>query len=144
MHRSIGTVRGIRGEEKERLQWEGFAEKESFKPEMKEWRSDGWWVVSRWNWWRKCHSKEPDELELERLVRGWRREARSWFQRWGEAYWKERSVDMMWMDEQVWPKMKSECCEEAELWWGYADMKAGWLWELCRWQELVFYALSYL
>ena len=28
---------------------------------------------------------------------------------------------MMWMDEQVWPKMKSECCEEAELWWGYAD-----------------------
>jgi len=36
VHRSIGTVRGIRGEEKERLQWEGFAEKESFKPEMKE------------------------------------------------------------------------------------------------------------
>jgi len=22
---------------------------------------------------------------------------------------------MMWMDERVWPKMKSECCEEAEL-----------------------------
>ena len=30
--------------------------------------------------------------ELERLVRGWRREAGSWFQRQGEAYWKERSV----------------------------------------------------
>ena len=30
---------------------------------------------------------------------------------------------MMWMDERVWPRMKSECCEEAELWWGYADMK---------------------
>ena len=28
--------------------------------------------------------------------------------------------------------MKSEFCEEAELWWGYADMKVGWLWELCR------------
>ena len=22
---------------------------------------------------------------------------------------------MMWMDERVWPKMKSECCEEAAL-----------------------------
>jgi len=56
----------------------------------------------------------------------------SWFQRIGEAYWKERSVirkeDDMWTGERVWPKMKSECCEEAELWWGYADMKVGWLW----------------
>ena len=32
------------------------------------------------------------EAELERLVRGWRRGAGSWFQRRGEAYWKERSV----------------------------------------------------
>ena len=32
------------------------------------------------------------EAELERLVRGWRRGAVSWFQRRGEAYWKERSV----------------------------------------------------
>ena len=32
------------------------------------------------------------EAELERLVRGWWREAGSWFQRRGEAYWKERSV----------------------------------------------------
>jgi len=30
--------------------------------------------------------------ELERLVRGWRREAESWFDRRGKAYWKERSV----------------------------------------------------
>ena len=30
------------------------------------------------------------EAELERLVRGWRRGAGSWFQRRGEAYWKER------------------------------------------------------
>ena len=35
---------------------------------------------------------ELGESELERLVRGWRREAGSWFQRRGEAYWKERSV----------------------------------------------------
>ena len=36
--------------------------------------------------------KELGDAELERLVRGWRREAGSWFQRPGEAYWKERSV----------------------------------------------------
>ena len=36
--------------------------------------------------------KELGELEFERLVRGWRREGGSWFQRRGEAYWKERFV----------------------------------------------------
>ena len=75
------------------------------------------------------------ESELERLVRGWRRGAGSWFQRRREAYWKEGSVirrEDYVDDERVWPKMKRECCEEAELWWGYADMKVGWLWELCR------------
>ena len=36
--------------------------------------------------------KELGESQLERLSRGWRREARNWFQRRGEAYWKERSV----------------------------------------------------
>ena len=36
--------------------------------------------------------KELGDAKLERLVRGWRREAGSWFQRRGEAYWKERSV----------------------------------------------------
>ena len=35
---------------------------------------------------------ELGEAELERLVHGWRRGAESWFQRRGEAYWKERSV----------------------------------------------------
>ena len=29
---------------------------------------------------------------MERLVRGWRREAGSWFQTRGETYWKERSI----------------------------------------------------
>ena len=49
------------------------------------------------------------------------------------------------MDERVWPEMKSECYEEAELWWGYADMKVGWFWELCigKWEELVFNALIF-
>ena len=36
--------------------------------------------------------KRLGDAELERLVRGWWREAGSWFQRRREAYWKERSV----------------------------------------------------
>jgi len=81
--------------------------------------------------------KELGDTELEGLVRGWRREAGSSFQRRGEAYWKNDLLfveKMMWMGERVWPKMKSGCCEEAELWRGYADIKVGSLWELCRWE----------
>jgi len=29
--------------------------------------------------------------------------------------------------------MKSECCEEVEGRWGYADMGVVWLWRLCKW-----------
>ena len=36
--------------------------------------------------------KELGDVKVKRLVCGWRREAGSWFQRQGEAYWKERSV----------------------------------------------------
>ena len=36
--------------------------------------------------------EELGDAEVERLVRGWQTEAGSWFQRRGEAYWKERSV----------------------------------------------------
>jgi len=51
----------------------------------------------------------------------------------------------MWMDERVWPKMKSECCEEAEMWWGYADMNVGGCENFVgKWEEFVFNALSYL
>jgi len=69
---------------------------------------------------------------MERLVRGWQREAGSWFQKHTGRNDLLYVDKMMWMDERVWPKMKSECCEEAGLWWVYADMKVGRLWELCR------------
>jgi len=36
--------------------------------------------------------KGRGESEFERLVRCWRKEVGSWFQRRGEACWKERSV----------------------------------------------------
>ena len=36
--------------------------------------------------------EELGEAELERLVCGWRNGAGGWFQRRGEAYWKEQSV----------------------------------------------------
>ena len=29
--------------------------------------------------------------------------------------------------------MKSECCEEFEQRWGYANMEVGWLWQPCKW-----------
>jgi len=55
---------------------------------MKEWRGDGWRVASRWNQWEKCHSEDW-------VNQNWRDQCMfdgSWFQRRGEAYWKEGSV----------------------------------------------------
>ena len=47
MLRSIGKRSGESVESvQEKKRWEGFAEKESFKPGEKEWRGDGWW-----EWW---------------------------------------------------------------------------------------------
>ena len=47
-------------------------------------------VVSRWDSIKEVPLKGLGESQLERLVRGWRREAGSWIQKRGEAYWKER------------------------------------------------------
>ena len=77
------------------------------------------------------------EAQLERLVRGWQRgpgvDSRDEGKHTGRN--DLLFVKKMWVDEREWPKTKSECCEEAELWWGWGctDMKVGWLSELCRW-----------
>ena len=66
--------------------------KEGFKPGMKEWGA----MDDESGELMEPMDEVPlvglGESESERLVRGWRREAGSWFQRWGEAYRKERSV----------------------------------------------------
>jgi len=77
MRRSIDKQWNQSWERKGRLWWEGFAEKEVFKPGVKEWRGDGWWE----QWVKEMPLKELGVSELERLVRGWRRDAGSWLQR---------------------------------------------------------------
>ena len=81
--------------------------------------------------------KELGDTELERLVRGWRRVAGSWFQRRGEAYWKERSVIRREDDVDGRASVTKEEDEERVLrgsWTvvRFADVNVGWLWELCR------------
>ena len=90
--------------------------------------------------------KELGDAKLEKLtVRGWRREAGSWFQRRGEAYWKERSVIRK---DDVDGRASVTKDEERVLRGGWTVMG---LWRLggCenfvgKWEELVFNAISYL
>ena len=80
-------IRGVSPDEEKEGYWKGFAEK---KVLSQDWNSKGMMDGG-------SQSMEPTEegplirlgdSELERLVRGWRREAGSWFQRQGKAYWK--------------------------------------------------------
>ena len=116
------TVRGIRGVSREEEK-EGYAGKhlQKRKDLSLEWKSE--WVTDD----ESGESMEPmeevpfewlGESELEKLVRGWRRVD---FRDEGKHNGRNDLLfveKMMWMDERVWPKMKSEFCEEAELWWG--------------------------
>ena len=94
------TIRGIHGvspeKRKGRLRWEWFKEKESFKHGVEETpKSEGIMDDESGELMELMEEvplKELGDAELQRSVCGWQRKAGSWFQRRGEAYWKERSV----------------------------------------------------
>jgi len=68
---------------KRNLRWEGFVEKVSFEPGVKEWRSDGWW---EWGWYDRDELVSGWGGESRQEWWGWRNESGSWFQRRGDAY----------------------------------------------------------
>ena len=133
MLRSIGkhsekSVESV--QEKKRQAMVGkIAEKESFKPGVKEWRGDGWWEwwvdgtnggnAARGNGWGR----------IGEISAGLMRGARSWFQRRGEAYRKERFVIRREDDVDGWASVTKD--EEWVLRGGWTVMK------LCRYEGWV-------
>jgi len=89
MLRSIGKQSGESVESVRKKVGYGGKELQKWKVLSLEWKSEG------------VMDDESGEAEFERLVQGWQREAGSWFQRRGEAYWKELSVTNMCMDERM-------------------------------------------
>ena len=74
MLRSLGKQSGKSMESvRKKKKWEGFAEKESFKSGVEEWRDNGELMELM----EEVPLKELGDAKLERLVRGWRREAGS-------------------------------------------------------------------
>ena len=94
MLRSIGKQSGESVESVQEKKWYGYGGKDLQKRKVLslEWKSEG--VMDDESGESMEQMEEVpliqlSEAELERLVRGWRRGAGSWFQRRGEAYWKD-------------------------------------------------------
>ena len=117
---SPGNPRSQPRRRKGRLWWERFVEKESFKPGVEEWRGDGlweWWVnggdggnATQRNGWGRI-----GEISAG-LTEGGRDEGKHTGR--NDLLFVKK---MLLVDEREWPKMKSVCCEEAELWRGCTD-----------------------
>ena len=75
--------------ENEWLWRKGFVKEMSFKSGVKGRGSDRWWERRWWLWWGYVGWGEPGG---EWTQWGWRNEEWSWFQRWADAYLKERLV----------------------------------------------------
>jgi len=107
MLRSIGKQSGESVESVRKKVGYGGKELQKWKVLSLEWKSEG------------VMDDESGEAEFERLVQGWQREAGSWFQRRGEAYWKELSVTNMCIDDQRWRASAAgrlNCDEVMQIW----------------------------
>ena len=98
---------------------EGYGGKDLHKRKVLslEWKSEGWWMMSGelMEPIKEVPLKGLGESELDRLVRGWQINSRNEGKHTVRNDLLNIVEKMMWMDEWVWPKMKSMCCEEAEL-----------------------------
>ena len=81
--------------------------------------------------------EEKDGLRLAwRGETGSQSEAESWFQRWGEAYWKEwltifrdEVVKRWWVDKQVWH-------QNNEYYYRLEERLVDWRWKLCKFKNI--------
>ena len=111
------------------LNWPIKAGHPSFKSWVEEWRVMDDESGELMELMEEVPIKELGDAKLEKLVRGWRREARSWFQRRGEAYRKERSVIRREDDVDGWANVTKD--EERVLRGGWTVIR------LCRYEGWV-------
>ena len=132
---SLGNPCSQSGRRKGSLRWEGFVEKESFKPGVEEWRGNEWW-----KWWV---DGTGGGSATERT--GWCKsgEISAWLTKGMPGVGSRDEGSLMegtiCYSQRRWCGWTSECDQrwrasaERRLscdWWGYADMKVGWLWQL--------------